>query len=79
MRYRIVKDSFSGREVQYLDGKIWTQCGSGGHVKKTYNYDVNTFNSHMSATIFMALHDMNCQRNIICEELDEAVQEYNNS
>ncbi len=76
MRYRIVEDAYSGREVQCWSGYEWRQCVSAGHVTKNGNIGVNTFNSHMSAVIFMAIHDMDFQHTIICEKLDEAVEAY---
>ncbi len=76
MRYRIVKDSYAGREVQYWNGHGWEQCASGGHKERVPDHHVNTFDSHMSATIFMAIHDMDCQLTIICSQLDATVKAY---
>ncbi len=76
MRYRIVEDSYAGREVQCWNGHCWEQCASGGHKDPVPDHHVNTFNSHMSATVFMAIHDMDCQLTIVCEQLDAEVKVY---
>lgn len=74
MRYRIIKDDFAGREVQYWTKGKWKQCDSGGHKEPRSGFEVNTFNSHMSAVVFMALHDMGCHHIMTCEKLDEQVR-----
>lgn len=76
MRYRIVGDDYAGREVQFWSKHGWEQCVSAGHIHNCNSLGVNTFNSHMSAVIFMAIHDMNCNRTIICEQLDEVVEAF---